>query len=444
MWNAITSDLNEFVSTVAGDTSEVLNRIDQNFPDGANDDNEELSLAAEERLRRMEMRETFDSQLISDDDDELYKKDVTEFLANFSVEARTEEIAKLLEDNPETLKLVFEALVPTKVTYEEFWQRYFYRCDEERINAEIEEEEKRMTASRAEAFKSISAVGSILGGAVKAVSASLTEEDKKDGTGETGFFRASKRPPFVLNTAVSEGEDDEEEEEEELGWDDDEDDGDDAADGGQIEFNDVATENLQEQLKLAVEERDQLHQTVEMQKKELASLKTAGAESSEIDKLKTQLFEKESEVAALRASMLDDSGVEGDGPSGYSAKIESLMEKLKAMAKQAEEDKNALAEVRKERDDLVSQVSSLESASKELNDEVAVLRSENVSLKNQLGDAEKRVQTLEEESRKVEELLRNKEDPGETSVDSPETVSSTVKVDKIEDSKPGDEWDDDW
>ena len=448
MWSALTSDLNEFVSTVAGDTSEVLNRIDQNFPDGAND-KEELTLAAEERLRRMEMPETFDSPLISEDDDEDYKNDVEEFLAGFSIEERTDEISKLLEENPDTLKLSFEALVPTKVKYEDFWQRYFYRCDEERINAEIEEEDAKAAETRAQAFKSISAVGNLLGGAVKAVSASLTEDEKnaqahqKSGN-ESGFF-GSARPPFVLNTTVSEDEDDEEEE---LGWDDDEDDdeGEDGDNGeAQIEFNDVATEKLQKQLKLAVDERDQLQQTVEMQQKEIAALKRPGAEGSEIEKLKTQLFEKESEVAALRASALDDSDVVENAPSGEAAKIEQLIQKIQSLETKAKEDKNTVDEALKEKEELITKVSNLEAESKKLEEETLLLRNENSSLKTKLDEKEKRVQTLLAESQKME-LQHNDEKtkPSGTSADSPETISSAVKVEKVDDTKATDDWDDDW
>ena len=43
----------------------------------------------------------------------------------------------------------------------------------------------------------------------------------------------------------------------------------------QIEFKDAATEQLQEQLKQALEERDMLHQTVELQQKQIAELSSA-------------------------------------------------------------------------------------------------------------------------------------------------------------------------
>lgn len=388
----------------------------------------------------MEMLETFESPLISADDDEEYKKDVADFLASFSIEERTEEIAKLLEENPETLKIVFEALVPTKVKYEDFWQRYFYRCDEERINTEIEEEDLKAEASRASAFQSISAVGNLFTGAVKAVSSSLSEgegntQGQKKTVANSGFFGASKRPPFVLNTAVDE---DGDEEEEELGWDDDE--GEEADGEGQIEFNDVATENLRGQLRLAVEERDQLHQTIEMQKKEIASLKKPGIDNAEIGKLKTQLFEKESELAALRASALDNSTLDVNTGSLDITNIEDLGQKLQNMEKKAQEDKNALDVARTENEELALQLSALKSASKQLEEKLRSLEVENGSLKSKLGDAEKRVRTLEAELQRVE-----KEEPGEASVDSPDTASSGVKIDRAAAiPKSADDWDDDW
>jgi len=426
MWGALKSDLNEFVSTVAGDTSEALNRMDENFPDG--EGKEQLSTAAEERLRRMEMHETFESPLISEDDPEPYKEDVKEFLADFSIDDKTDEIAKLLEENPDTLKLCFEALVADKVSYADFWERYFYRCDEDRIALEIEEEEKEQAAAREAAFQSLSSVGNLLGGAVKAAASSLVDNGKSDNSYSMtpnqsttpGIFGASGRPPFVMNTA------EDEEEDEELGWDDDDDDEDDddndeeedAEDTqDQIEFNDPATEKLQEELKQAIQERDQLHETVSMQQKEIASLKTDGAESTEVKNLKTQLFEKESEIAALRASALDTSGEMAPGDASS-----SLVEELRA---QLMEEKKAL-EVTK------SNASALEEEAKAAVEELANQKEENSQLVTKLAEAEKKIAALEEEVTK--------------SVDSPQTELSGVKVNAAE-AVPGEEegdWGDDW
>eukprot|EP00527_Entomoneis_sp_CCMP2396_P009314 CAMPEP_0198138832 /NCGR_PEP_ID=MMETSP1443-20131203/2216_1 /TAXON_ID=186043 /ORGANISM="Entomoneis sp., Strain CCMP2396" /LENGTH=479 /DNA_ID=CAMNT_0043800771 /DNA_START=249 /DNA_END=1688 /DNA_ORIENTATION=+ len=479
MWGALANDLNVFVSTVAGDTSEALNNMDENFNEG-----EELSPAEEERVRRMEMRETFDSPLISDDDPDDYKKDVSSYLADFSIDSKTDEIAKLLEENPDTLKLAFEALVPTKVAYEEFWKCYFFRCDIDRIEKEIEEEEKEEAVAREKALKSLSSVGNFFGGAVKAVSQSLSEDDKgvktdkpfqltQNQVAKAGLFGSGGRPPFVMNTAVSD------DDEEELGWDDDDEeeeegddqDGADDQDDHQIEFNDAVTEKLQEELKNAIEERDQLHDSIEMQKKEIASLKSQGAENAQMENLKTQLFEKDSEIAALRASALDSSGMIGgnghdQGSSDEEVKrlanaFSEMEERLAAEVKAHEDAKSHNAE-------LMSKVSELEAASRAASEGSAALEGEKKSLEEKLVAAEKRAQSLEEELHRLDETLGQKEDHkkedhgeeehekedheeedhGEESVDSPVTDASGVKIEAPAAQKAGDPeavgWDDDW
>jgi hypothetical protein len=46
---------------------------------------------------------------------------------------RREECAALCRDNADTIGHYFKALVPLRVTRDDFWQRYFYRCDPDRI-----------------------------------------------------------------------------------------------------------------------------------------------------------------------------------------------------------------------------------------------------------------------------------------------------------------------
>merc|ERR1712238_620173 len=171
------------------------------------------------------------------------------------------------------------------------------------------------------------------------------------------------RPPFVMNTAVSDTDDDDdyedddngngrggdeddgESEEEELGWDDDDDDfdveDDDAADNKDdtdtdngnddegettVEFKDAEKETLLDELEQARAERDSLQKTVEMQTEELKSIMAAttaptptpvvidgelGGNNADSDpgtsqRLQMQLFEKDSELAALRARLEDE------------------------------------------------------------------------------------------------------------------------------------------
>ena len=282
------------------------------------------------------------------------------FLDQFEIGAKTEEISKLLEENPETLEATFSQLT-TDVKYEDFWKRYFFRCGSTASEDDIAElyktyarREKARAAESREGTSAITPVRSglasvtnFLGGAVKALvddgggddpvapspyhfatgSDQLRSPEEPSSTAAVAalnFFGGGGRPPFVLNTAVSEDDegndskDEDEEEEEELGWDDDDDDFDDddveSGNAGQIEFRDAAKEKLQEQFDQAVAERDQLQKTVQMQTEELKALKEAAMDATgnkQMEVLKMQIFEKDAELAALKAS-LDDTHDEDD------------------------------------------------------------------------------------------------------------------------------------
>jgi hypothetical protein len=459
MWSALRNDMNEFVSTVTADTSTVLSTLDNNFPDedGAPDTDDDLDTPhAQEALRRMTLAETFTTPLEvaeseSDDDEEAVeaeKKELAEYLESFSIDAKTEEIAQLLSDHPGTLKVMFEDIVPATVSYEEFWKAYFYRCDADRIGRQWAEEDERVSAARkARVNAGISSVKNFWGGAVNAVSASLKEgDDHVDGsTGQVmekkGIFGATGRPPFVMNTAVDEDGDDEEEEEE-LGWDDDDDDledlDDDEEESGEVEstseqivFSDQATEKLQEELRQALEERDQLHETVELQhnvisllqsEKEAAAGATSGEGSNiEVETLKMELWEKNSELAAMKASQLDTSRVETDSDEKLSSLQEQVdllteqlqgkdlelsemqtmmqnsMEMLQQITTEREEESAALEEALTKTLD----IPELESKIQALNDQVMALQSENEELRQSLesaqGDSKSENVNLEQE-----------------------------------------------
>jgi DNA repair exonuclease SbcCD ATPase subunit len=532
MWSALRNDMNEFVSTVTQDTSTVLSTLDNHFPDANEDqdqdqeddvantaDNDDLDTPhAQEALRRMTLAETFTTPLEvgeneSDDDDdeekavEAEKKELAEYLESFSIDAKTEEISQLLSDHPGTLKVMFEDIVPATVSYEDFWRAYFYRCDADRIGRQWEEEDERASAARkARMSAGISSVKNFWGGAVQAVSASLKEgDDHVDGAGagsgtststgqvmeKRGIFGATGRPPFVMNTAVDEDGDDEEEEEE-LGWDDDDDDLDDLDDdeeeSGEVEsaseqivFSDQATEKLQEELRQALEERDQLHETVELQHNVISLLQSekeasagaAGGEGSniEMETLKMELWEKNSELAAMKASQLDTSHVETDSDE----KLGSLQEEVDLLTEKLQEKDSELLEMQtlmRNSMEMLQQITTereqesvaleealtktldipeLESKIQALNDQVTALQSENKelhatlesaqgegdsksesvnleqqlassekqvaaltmeleSLKASLTSAEKRASVAEEELLSTNEILKNKEE----------------------------------
>ena len=493
MWSTLRSDLSEFVSTVTEDTTTALNKIDANFDDDDNEQKEQATTPEEEEaLRRMKLPETYTAPLEpsalgeeeqsgeedNDDDDAL--KEVEEYLESFSIDSKTDEIAKLLEEHPDTLKAQFEQLVPTTVTYEEFWQRYFYRCDVDRITREWDEE------GDDDGDGPINALGNLLGGAVKAVSARMGEDDLAETPVSGIFHGGTGRPPFVLNSAVDETDDDEEE----LGWDDDEEDFDDDDEEEdedvddsveQIEFKDKVTERLQEQLKQALEvcsmvlvlglhshsgllthyphavsfafrnqyqERDQLHETVEMQSKEIAALNAGDGESvyqKEVEKLKMLLFEKDSELAAQNAKMLDTSRVEE--PSQMEAKLAALTKELevkdaalketeaaktkiteleqtvsrmskecKVVEAQFESGKEIIAQMKNEKAELESKLAGLQNQGSDLTAAAAQakeatearassLEAELKSAQAQLGEAEKRTAAVESELEVAKEKL---------------------------------------
>jgi hypothetical protein len=262
-----------------------------------------------------------------------------------NVDVKTQDIVDLLQ-NDKALEAAFSRLTD-QVEYKDFWTRYFVRLEEEdaltqayQTYSKLQKQEAHRT-ERETAGNALQSVTSFLGGAVKR----LIQETNDDGDdddddineghdqnekgddvessqrktgGPLSFFQVTGRPPFVLNTAVS---DDDEEELDPLGWDDDDDDrsdedgkngpeGDeDEGKEGQIEFKDAEKESLQEELAQAITERDMLHKTVEMQTEEIKKLREGVAskdESKQVEAFKMQLFEKDSELAALRARMDDD------------------------------------------------------------------------------------------------------------------------------------------
>lgn len=201
----------------------------------------------------------------------------------------------------------------------------------------------------------------------------------------SGIFQG-KRPPFVLNTAVDEsGDEEQEEEDEELGWDDEEE-ADGEEESHQIEFKDEQKEKLEESLKQALEERDQLQQTVHLQAKEIAALRKSGEifTKAEVDHLKIQLFEKESEIAAIKAGQLSGFDVESK-----EAELASVVEALsKAEQKLAEvEAENALLQAKlAEKQPEANMSADYETKIDQLSDALRKSDEEKVSLKNELDD----------------------------------------------------------
>ncbi|KAG7369564.1 BSD domain containing protein [Nitzschia inconspicua] len=325
--------------------------------------------------------------------------DATAFLETFDLGTKTEEITNLLETHKDTLEETFSRLID-EVEYADFWQRFFYRIasDEEKLKttyAYYYDEYMQSMANNKNptlaAKTALSNVTSFLGGVVHRLvdennvddSADEDEEivdnndDADDGNVPSRFGSSTSaavkflagsvsgvRPPFVLNTAISDDDDkqerqdkndDEEEEEEELGWDDDEEEEEEEEEEDQnetVEFKDAEKEKLLEELAQAQEERDMLHKTVTMQSEEIKKLREAiqpeivagSNESSQVKILQMQLFEKDAELAALRAQ-LDDLKNEKDEDENFEAEAAanataaaSEMDRLKEMVAQKDEE----------------------------------------------------------------------------------------------------------
>mmetsp|Transcript_31963 Transcript_31963/g.73456 ORF Transcript_31963/g.73456 Transcript_31963/m.73456 type:complete len:542 (-) Transcript_31963:555-2180(-) len=537
MWAALRSDLSEFVSGVADESSHVLTQIDASMEESEcgektgeegvetpkkqpkeNEEEEEevgtdalLESAKQEVVRLRGETDTYTEPLAEDD------PEVQTFLDSFDIEQKTEEIASLLKEYPETLQVQFDELATAVseeegtnvVSYQQFWQRYFYRCDAERIARQWELEDEERRKARAEAISgSLSMVGDLFGGAVKAMSSMAISQESSPppqsspfqydenaaSTPGMSFFGASGRPPFVMNTAVDEDEDanakGEPEEEEELGWDDDDDEGEEEREleegesEEQITFTNDEVIKLQEQLNLAISERDQLRETVDMQKTTIGTLRAkeeASESAKEMEKLKMEVFEKDSELAALKASLEDTHDDQKDLSSRkYKAHIASLerdVEREKKAKTEAEsqlvtaqqelEDSKAqLEQSRGEKEKAAMQVTELQAQIESLNSSLSLAKEEceslrggvtNTDLQAQVAGMQSKLDAANERAEQLEKALVDAKKPqltadvGRSPSDS--TTSTGVKVSSTptrvaagggENAEDDDGWGDDW
>ena len=85
-----------------------------------------------EVLARRNRLATFTEPIQVEGDEE--RADLKEFLGDFyrSIYTRRDEIEMILQSLP-ILNKQYHTLVPSRLAYEDFWQRYFYRCDVDRI-----------------------------------------------------------------------------------------------------------------------------------------------------------------------------------------------------------------------------------------------------------------------------------------------------------------------
>lgn len=453
MWAALTSDLQEFVSGVADETTNVVETV-------AGDETDEATLesnASKEVGLLRNLLETYTTPL----EDKQFQED-------FDAESKADEISKLLADYPDSVKSHFENIVPEKVTVKEFWARYYYRCDEQRIVEQWKAEGEEKRKARAEAINAgISSVSNVFGGAIDAVSktyeaaketaknvptAPAPQFNKVTGSAQgLNLFGSSGRPPFVMNTTVDDDNQDEEEEEEELGWDDDDEDDDDepakTTESSKEEVvtfsegSDDAMDKLQQQLQHVTAERDQLKSETEKQSQEILSLrqgKIPEGDSAELVKVKMSLFEKDSEIAALKESLKD---THEDGTpiknKKHSATISSLEREVEHLSSQVSAKSEELRAVESK----LELTKTLESENKDLKESVDATKKEIESLRDAMesrkGDSATQLQqslkSASEAEAQVEELTNQLDKAKKCVVDHSEKANALAT--EIEDLK---------
>jgi BSD domain len=403
MWSALKADLEELVSVVKEDTNIVLEKVQDESKV------RKETAANKEAERRMKLTETFAVPLLNNKSDgdiseveEEEARNVEEFLKSFDAQSKTNDITGLLEEYEDTLRITFEMLVPEQVKYEEFWERYYYRCDAKRIERQWAAEEERARKARVDLVGNMTKmIGSTLGSTAKAFSTgmanALTEDDSNPLSKTSIFGSSTGRPPFVLNTEV-----DDDDDEEELGWDDEDEEEEKEFDSGitssngssvyndqdepteEIEFKDEVLEQTKEQLKQAEDERDQLHETVELLKKELETLQ-CGNVASEI--LRKKLDEQEEELHAvkqeLESELMKSTETDEHGVN-LAAKVKHLTGLLSSKELQ-----------------ITKMNETMQSTKKALEEQVVTLTKENGSLRMQLehasGDSSAQIDALQVE-----------------------------------------------
>ncbi|CAN6649226.1 protein Dos2p [Trichomonascus vanleenenianus] len=126
------SDLRSFLKDAVTVSSPVARPRDGFDPDAGEDAPSEVLFNVPEDIRNQIYSTRLDAQLhalhtskepflVKTSEDDGYNK----FAADFDVDKKTDQIAKDLEEHPSLRKLM-EQLVPSQVSYNEFWTKYYY------------------------------------------------------------------------------------------------------------------------------------------------------------------------------------------------------------------------------------------------------------------------------------------------------------------------------
>jgi chromosome segregation ATPase len=487
------SDQDELVmNTEEGSLKSESSPVDENIsgPDGeSNDKFQNNAMDANEFFSALDPTVVDGNQEDEDDDDH----DVIDFLTTFQIESKTDDIASILSKYPDTIGFFFEKLVPLTVTYEQFWQRYYFRCDPERIQLEWDLERERIKQERQELIdKGKETVKNLFGGALKVIKGAAASQDShavgqgkesiyekyqaeleekrkalqevssrgthdqkqdnlnkvKSGAGFGGLF-ANVRPPFVMNTAVDDEdsdtnsqydanasgldvntEDDQEQEEEDLGWGSDEDEisvedveEDDVTEGTEEvvfssnRFEETKTmQQLQLELASALDKNQTLEKMLRDHQEQLSGKSEIGNDlnlQSELAKLQLEIFRKDSELAAVKASLeeiVEDKAHEQNVELKHlrselqrkELELEKIHETLrKADAIQDEEDAKDSEMLAEALDTITALQSELESSKLEANQELTVMKEQYEDQIAEMRNEVKELQTAQVEHKKI-------------------------------------------
>ena len=127
---------------------------------------------------------------------------VLAFLDSFTMESKSKEIGKILAKTPDSVGQHFDVLVPNAVTYEQFWQRYYFRCDPERIQRKWDEEEKNASQGMIEIGKK--RMKTMFESALKVIQQDSGEEENDD----SGWSSSSSEEEDDDSIECSSGDDD--------------------------------------------------------------------------------------------------------------------------------------------------------------------------------------------------------------------------------------------
>jgi hypothetical protein len=123
MWESIKGDLMDFVETVQKETDGFITNALGTEEEGTEHEHD-VSILREKAI--IDLRRSY--MTYSTDVEELFKLEYVKFRRQFSLADCSVEVGELLDEEPDVARH-YAALVPTKITAEDFWSRYFFKLD---------------------------------------------------------------------------------------------------------------------------------------------------------------------------------------------------------------------------------------------------------------------------------------------------------------------------